>query len=85
VEVRASPGVYDRYIEPGFHVFILPLFRGEQAKEEEVPVNTSSKCSMRVLNHGAYSVPNLPVVCIVGGSNFPSLRGFEAIDYQSKR
>eukprot|EP00267_Zea_mays_P032279 XP_008665369.1 uncharacterized protein LOC103643974 [Zea mays] len=40
---------------------------------------TSTKCSMRVLNHGAYSVPNLPVVCIVGGSNFPSLRGFEAI------
>jgi pentatricopeptide repeat protein len=40
---------------------------------------TSTKCSMQVLNHDAYSVPNLPVVCIVGGSNFPNLRGFEAI------
>jgi hypothetical protein len=74
------PGVYDRYTEPGFHGFILPLFRGEQAKEEEVPIETSTKCSMRVLNHDAYSVPNLPVVCIMGGSNFTSLRGFETID-----
>jgi hypothetical protein len=37
--------------------------------EEEVLTTTRTKCSRMGLNRGTYSVPNRPVVCILGGPN----------------
>lgn len=42
--------VYDNYIEHDLYSFIPLLFYTEQAKEEQVPVDTPTRCSMRVLN-----------------------------------
>jgi hypothetical protein len=43
-----------------------PLVPNTDAEEEEVLTTTSTRCSRMGLNRGAYSVPNLLVVCIVG-------------------
>lgn len=42
--------VYDSYVEHDLYSFISLLFYTEQAKEEQVPVDTPTRCSMRVLN-----------------------------------
>ncbi|ONM30474.1 hypothetical protein ZEAMMB73_Zm00001d040058 [Zea mays] len=54
-------------VAPSLAPSILQL--AVHAEEEQVLVTTPTKCSTMDLNRGAYSVPNLPVVCIVGGPN----------------
>jgi hypothetical protein len=47
-----------------------PLVPNTDAEEEEVLTTTSTRCSRMGINRGAYSVPNLLVVCIVGAPKF---------------
>jgi Fe-S cluster assembly scaffold protein SufB len=70
VSVRYIPPLYgddryitplnddDCYVVPGFHGFIPPIFRAEQAKGEKVPVDAPTKCSTSLLNCDAYDVHN---------------------------
>jgi hypothetical protein len=56
----------DPYIDtaPFPSSFMLQLVDTEE--EDEVFHTTPTKCSRMGLNHDAYSVPNIPMVCIVG-------------------
>jgi|UniRef100_A0A804REL2 pentatricopeptide repeat protein len=47
----------------------LALVPNTDAEEEEVLTITPTKCSRMGLNNSTYSIPNLPVVCIMGGPN----------------
>ena len=65
-ESTHPPVVYDSHIEPNLYSFIPLIFSTEQTVEEEVPVNMPIKYLMRVLNRGAYSVPNPPQALPIG-------------------
>jgi hypothetical protein len=65
-ESARPPVVYDSHVEPDLYSFIPLIFNTEQTVEEEVPVDMPIKYLMRVLNRGAYSVPNPPQALPIG-------------------
>jgi hypothetical protein len=69
LESARPPVVYNSHVELGLYSFTPTIFSVEQVIEEEVPVAMPTRCSRMDLNRDAYSVLDLPVVCIVGGPN----------------